>query len=262
MPRFRLVTVFIALSSASCQSTDKGSEVSSRRPSAQTVSGYDSSGTFVSMPPPKKGTMCAAVVDPFVSDCQNAGGTSIPADQCQNLCSVKVTAGTVSGYDSTGTFVTMAAANSGTMCAAVVDPFVSDCQNAGGTSIPADQCQNLCSVKVTAGLVQGFNEIGEFVSLKARDSGTMCAAVFTDFEDKCSRQGANILTADGCEVLCSMPVAKVRGFNDRGKKVTLPAVPAGEVCAAVVSSFRTACESKGGTRIGAKGCKELCSIKI
>ena len=110
--------------------------------------------------------------------------------------------------------------------------------------------------------VAGYNFDGPKV-LDGMPDDVACPQVLREDENACMVARGIVRRAEGCSILCSIPIAprgKAAGFDFVGHKV-LEAAPS-EICTQQVREEDEACSAVKGKATGVKGCKTLCSLPI
>ncbi len=101
-------------------------------------------------------------------------------------------------------------------------------------------------------------------TMEAAPKDMICTALVRAEEVACQDVKGKTILANKCQVMCSIPIApkgKVAGYNFKSFIIT-DALPAGKVCAAVVSPEHEACLKAGGKVTIAEKCSALCSVRI
>ncbi|MFO0674979.1 MAG: hypothetical protein U0169_00455 [Polyangiaceae bacterium] len=91
-----------------------------------------------------------------------------------------------------------------------------------------------------------------------------CTAATNATADACIAAGGQFRRAEGCDVICSVPIASggaVAGFDFAGARTARPA-PAGQMCTAILRPEAEACTRTGGRVTVTAGCGTLCSRPI
>lgn len=171
--------------------------------------------------------------------------------------------GPIGGYDLAGP-KRAAPRPRNTFCPEVVDAVQEACMKKGGRTTAVAGCKSVCSVPIAAaGKIAGF-DMGGFKTRAALPEGTGCPEIADAVTDACITAKGKTSMAQGCKVLCSVPVApsgKVAGYDLKGYK-KLDAMPTGTMCPEMLDEASEACRIAKGRVTQAKGCKYLCSLPI
>jgi hypothetical protein len=199
--------ILCALAVAACSNADSdvgGDESNVTGGSRERVSGFDFDGPKVL--PGQEGT-CNFITQPEEEKaCLDAGGKAKLAGGCETLCSTPIArSGKVAGYDFTGY---QQAASTLAVCSFFTEPEESKaCTALGGSSVHSDGCRVFCSTPIAPeGKVAGYDLEGFRILPNDSTIAELCAAVLSPVEKGCMEVGGKIRRANGCKVLCSLPI--------------------------------------------------------
>jgi hypothetical protein len=172
--------------------------------SSRQVAGFDFEG-FQSGPA-GGGEACGEVVDQVAQQCHEAGGEVREMKGCRTLCSLPVAPhGSVAGFDFDG--FQSGPRGGGEPCLEIVDLVAERCHAASGETTAMKGCRTLCSVPVAPlGMVAGYLFSGPVV--RAAQGGGICDLLTTPELVACNTAGGQTIMTEGCETLCSVPIAR------------------------------------------------------
>jgi hypothetical protein len=120
--------------------------------------------------------------------------------------------------------------------------------------------------------VTGYNQNGQRVTVPGLNNNEGCpesgSVSELKFVDACLAAKAQTVYTQSCDVLCSVDVTRpqVTGYNQNGKKVTVPGLKNNEGCPESGSvselKFVDACLAAKAQTVYTQNCESLCSVKV